>query len=85
VGLSYHPDTINGIRPGDVVVGLFGINLPFVLRPVSDGENYEMINVAYICKHSYSNPALVGLPEETTEKDIWDNLETFGLKEYTIV
>jgi hypothetical protein len=85
VGSSYHPDPINGIRPGDVVVGLFGINLPFVLQPASDGENYEMINVAYIGKHSYSNPALVGLPEETTEKDIWDNLEAFGLEEYTIV
>jgi hypothetical protein len=32
VGRVYHPDPLNGVRPGDVVVGLFGINFPFVLR-----------------------------------------------------
>jgi hypothetical protein len=85
VGMVYHPDIINGIHPGDVVVGLFGINLPFVLRRASDGNNYEIINIAYIGEHMYSQPALVGLPEETTEKDIWDNLRTYGLEKYTIV
>jgi hypothetical protein len=33
LGLAYHPDFINGIRAGDVVVDLSGINLPFILRP----------------------------------------------------
>jgi hypothetical protein len=44
-GLSYHPDSINGIRPGDLVVGLFGTNFPFILRPNED-NSYRMINVA---------------------------------------
>jgi hypothetical protein len=85
VGLVYHPDPTNGIRRGDVVVGLFGINVPFVLRQASDGKSYEMINIAYVGGHSCSQPALVGLPDETTEEDVWDNLEAFGLEEYTIV
>jgi hypothetical protein len=85
VGLVYHPDPTNGIRRGDVVVGLFGINIPFVLRQASDGKSYEMINIAYVGGHTYSQPALVGLPDETTENDVWDNLEAFGLEEYTIV
>jgi hypothetical protein len=85
VGMAYHPEKINGIRRGDVVVGLFGINLPFVLRHVPDSGSYEMINIAYVGEHQYSHPALVRLPEETTEDDIWDNLQAFGLEQYTIV
>jgi hypothetical protein len=47
IGLAYHPDATHGIRPGDVVAGLFGINFPFILRPVGGGD-YRMINVARV-------------------------------------
>jgi hypothetical protein len=47
IGLTYHPDYVNGIRPGDLVVGLFGINFPFILRPTGDGH-HQMINVARV-------------------------------------
>jgi hypothetical protein len=48
VGLAYHSDFINGIRAGGVVVSLFGINLPFVLRPDDSTSHYHMVNVAYL-------------------------------------
>lgn len=85
VGLSYHPDAINGIRPGDVVVGLFGINLPFILRRSVSSKDYNMVNIAFVAHHICSHPALKDAPEGTTENDVWENLEKFGLQEYTIV
>jgi hypothetical protein len=47
IGLAYHPESMHGIRSGDVVAGLFGINFPFILRP-TDGGLYQMINVARV-------------------------------------
>jgi hypothetical protein len=47
IGLAYHPEPMHGIRSGDVVAGLFGINFPFILRP-TDGGLYQMINVARV-------------------------------------
>ena len=32
VGVTYHPDSLGGITSGDLIVGLFGINLPVILR-----------------------------------------------------
>jgi hypothetical protein len=46
-GLAYHPEASQGIRSGDIVAGLFGINFPFILRPTGNGR-YGMINVARI-------------------------------------
>jgi hypothetical protein len=51
VGLSYHPDPKNGIRPGDVVARLFHDSTFFILRPM-DGSTYQMINVATLMQHS---------------------------------
>jgi hypothetical protein len=45
IGLAYHPDATGGIRSGDIVAGLFGINFPFILRPTGDGH-YQMVNLA---------------------------------------
>jgi hypothetical protein len=46
-GLAYHLEALQGIRSGDIVAGLFGINFPFILRPTGNGR-YRMINVARI-------------------------------------
>jgi hypothetical protein len=47
IGLAYHPNSTGGIRPGDVIAGLFGINFPFILRPMGNAQ-YRMINVARV-------------------------------------
>lgn len=85
VGMAYHPDFDNGIRPGDIVVGLFGINYPFVLRKVP-GETgskplYTMINTAYIANHIYGH----GFVENAPPKAKWRDFKIFGLEEYRII
>lgn len=85
-GMSYHPDTFRGILPGDVVVGLFGVNLPFILRPLDkEGKTYRMVNVAYLSGHECFHVSLRNAAKGTTEDDVWNNLEGFGLREYVIV
>jgi hypothetical protein len=85
MGFSYHPDTTNGIRPGDVVVGLCSSNVPFILRKTRSGKDYQMINIAYVGDHVCSHPAIDKALEETTAEDIWSDLGKFGVEEYTIV
>lgn len=52
IGVRYAgPDSI---RPGNVLVELFDINLPFLLRPVDEGE-YRIINVAYFSRHRWGH------------------------------
>jgi hypothetical protein len=84
-GLAYHPDMLNGVRPGDVVVGLFGVNQPFVLRRVGQMNQYKMVNIAYIGKHTLYHPKLEAAAEGTTEDDIWGDLEHYNLQEYRII
>jgi hypothetical protein len=43
--MTWHEDPV-GIRAGDVVVNLFGYNVPFILRPLRGGETHVMLNVA---------------------------------------
>ncbi|CAO2653698.1 Nn.00g031090.m01.CDS01 [Neocucurbitaria sp. VM-36] len=57
IGLSYHPDSTNCICPGDVVVGLFGVNYPFLLRAV-DSTSYRMTNVARVVGHTWGHEFL---------------------------
>lgn len=57
-GLTYHPDPIHGVRPGDVVVGLFGLNFPFLLRP-NDDKTWTMINVVGITSHTWGHTFLM--------------------------
>lgn len=85
VGLTYHPDMLNGIRPGDVVVGLFGVSLPFVLRKVEQSNQYQIINVASVSGHDLYHPELEGAAEGTTEDDVWEDLDRYGLQEYKII
>lgn len=85
VGTVYHPDYKNGIRPGDVVVGLFRQNLPFVLRQVGSTGECQMINAANLTRHRFGRVALDEAPESVTELDVWGDLERYGLEEYVIV
>ncbi|KAH6622246.1 heterokaryon incompatibility protein-domain-containing protein [Boeremia exigua] len=78
VGLSYHPDP-NGIRPGDELVGLFGVNFPFVLRRNTDGVTWQMINVAGFRGHEWGHNFLDGTEEITPAI-----LQKHGMKRYTI-
>jgi hypothetical protein len=45
LGGSYHPDSI-GIQAGDILVALFGVEVPFILRPILETSTYQMLNVA---------------------------------------
>lgn len=50
-GLSYHPDSLDGIRVGDEVAELFTSSdllpgIPFVLRTIDGAKCHRMINVA---------------------------------------
>lgn len=84
VGALYHPDPLVGVQSGDVVVGLFGTNVPFVLRPVPkmDGEEqtYTMVNLAYVAGHKCGHE-FVANPEPGAK---WEDSEQYGLREYTI-
>jgi hypothetical protein len=44
-----------GLREGDVLTGLFGIDLPFILRKADNGK-YTMVNVAHVAHHLLSPP-----------------------------
>lgn len=82
VGGAYHLDTVNGIRPGDVVVGLFAANLPFVLRKLEPSSHYQMVNIAYINDHSQGDHAL---SVELFGHQLRNRLEKIDPEEYTIV
>jgi hypothetical protein len=80
LGRSYHPRT-DGILPGDLLVGLFGIDMPFLLRPQDDGK-HRMINVAFVVDHVWG--AMPGYEEHLPKED-WSNLEELGLRTFEIV
>lgn len=96
LGITHHPDLDNGIRPGDVIVGLFGINFPFILRPVDD-SSYSMINVTGLATHSwghsffnnseeYSNRDMFSPPEHFHKVGAtWKDYAEHGMEEYVIV
>jgi hypothetical protein len=83
-GFAYHPDFINGIRAGDVVVGLLGYKLPFVLRKAETCSKYQMVNLAYVNEHVLGHHML-GITAEMLEYPIRSHLEQYGLQEYTIM
>ncbi|CAN9397403.1 unnamed protein product [Alternaria alternata] len=45
LGMTWHVDRV-GLQAGDVVVNLFGYNVPFILRPSRGGQEHIMLNVA---------------------------------------
>ncbi|KAJ4376604.1 hypothetical protein N0V86_006718 [Didymella sp. IMI 355093] len=85
VGITYHPDLEAGVRVGDVVAGLLGINFPFVLRSVEGGVGgeaaYTMINVAHIADHQWEHDFL----EDARPDARWSDFGDYGLKEFTVV
>ncbi|KAH7391079.1 heterokaryon incompatibility protein-domain-containing protein [Phaeosphaeria sp. MPI-PUGE-AT-0046c] len=99
-GLTYHPNPDDGVRPGDVVVGLFGIKFPFILRPNSD-TSYTMINVAGVDQHRWGHDFLRNTEDIMISSDdywgdsigvarskptaTWKDYEEYGMKEYVIV
>lgn len=85
IGITYHPDFNNGVREGDEVVGLLGINFPFILRPVLDkisgGPAYMMINVAHVADHQWEHEFL----KNSGKTAQWSDFRDYGLKKYTII
>ncbi|KAK3214936.1 hypothetical protein GRF29_19g1733159 [Pseudopithomyces chartarum] len=55
VGLTYHSDIGNGVRPGDHVAGLFGIDFPFILRGSPGTDSFSMVNVANVVGHQWGS------------------------------
>jgi hypothetical protein len=70
VGYTYHPDPVDGIRAGDVVVGLFGVNFPFILRP-NENASYSMVNVTNVLGHIFGHEFLRNR-EDDVENGILD-------------
>lgn len=95
VGLSYHEEPQAGIRGGDVLVGLFGVNFPFILRlrDSGPGVTYQMVNVASVANHQWGHHFLgnvftaSGYPAvKAFSPDVsWEEFEKCGMKEYIIV
>ena len=85
VGIAYHPDPEDGIRVGDEVAGLFGINFPFVLRPVTGGFDgspaYTVVNIAHIADHQWGHDFLKGVGSDAQ----WSDFGEYGLRGYTLV
>ena len=85
IGITYHPDLINGVRVGDEVVGLFGINFPFVLRRVTEnlgnGSVHTMVNLAHVADHQWEHEFLDNAGPDAQ----WSHFEKFGLKKYVLM
>lgn len=88
LGALYHPDPLTSVQLGDVVVGLFGMNYPFVLHPLprkAGGEQtYAMVNIAYLADHTYGHD-FVSSSTNSEPGTKWEEFERFGLREYTIL
>lgn len=85
VGLTYHPDPQNGVRPDDELIGLFGINYSMILRAVEGGLDgapaHTMINVCHVADHELGHDFL----KDTKPDARWEDFEKDGLKRYTII
>jgi hypothetical protein len=44
-----------GVKEGDILAGLFGIDLPFILRSAGN-EQYTMVNIAHVMDHEVGPP-----------------------------
>jgi hypothetical protein len=44
-----------GVEEGDILAGLFGIDLPFILRSAGN-EQYTMVNIAHVMDHEVGPP-----------------------------
>lgn len=78
-GRSYHPAP-DGVQSGDILVVLFSVEVPFMLRPLKAGK-YNMINVAYVCDHPWASDR----PASSLPNNDWSNLDSLGLQVFEIV
>jgi hypothetical protein len=97
VGMCEHEGASAGVRSGDVLVGLFGVNLPFNLRCNNDeSSTHSMIQNASVANHQWGHEFLGntfdpwGVPprgdvQSFDPKVMWKDFEKFGMKEYTII
>jgi len=66
------------VEIGDAVIGLFGLNLPFILRKLDNGC-FRMINVARIGGHDVGHD----IPEDVTDTGLL--YTDYGLRDYEIM
>lgn len=76
-GRSYHP-SLDGIAEGDLLVALFDVDSPFLLRPL-EGDRYSMINVAYVVDYKW------GYTKDYTRYNAWLNREILEPRVFEIV
>jgi hypothetical protein len=69
---------IGPVAKGDVLVGLFGIDIPFILR--KEDDEYIMIGIAHVADHSYKH---VNVPhangKNTSKKAQSHNIQEFRM------
>ena len=69
-----------------MLVGLFGINYPFLLKPKVDlatskfDDTYELISVAHVEDHRWGHDFVESAPEGTH----WSEFAKNGLREFVI-
>jgi hypothetical protein len=66
------------VQVGDIVVGLFGINLPFILRDLDNGY-FKMINIARLGGHRIGHK----IPKDMTDPKLL--YSQYGLRDYKIM
>lgn len=84
IGITHHPDPDNGVRVGDLVVGLFGINFPFILRPTTKSK-YIMVNVTGLHDHTWGHAFWKQTSDRKSGNASWKDYKKHGMKEYVIV
>jgi hypothetical protein len=83
VGILLFTSLANDSRTyGDcIIAGIFGINLPFLLKPREDGH-YEMLCLAYLGNHTLGDDCIENLEPGTDWREAVDH---GPLQEFTII
>jgi hypothetical protein len=91
VGVSYHEDLVDGIQTGDHLVGLFGVNFPFILsRNREDNSSskehttHRIVNVARVASQTWGHEFLGNGPVQpfTCYSDDYDRVNLGKYKEW---
>lgn len=70
------------LEPGDLLVGLFGIMYPVILRK-AEADTYTMLNVAHVAEHTLGHTCDCGSPTEGESEE--ENRAKCGHRIFTIV
>jgi hypothetical protein len=86
VGITWLDTAVN-ILEDDILVALFGRQMPFILRPVQGGSTYRMINLAYVSGRSGEVSRLYKSAFICIDQDMHDWIydAADGCSEYAIV